>query len=140
LEVFELKTELPDGAQKGKNYMKEFTQYSSVEDVIRDLITEGIFPRNRKVRAAFPRLGPTPQRDHIKRLKAAILDRMTEASRDLLPALSQVRLYRAVRGDNHPVEYEIAIRDLIEERRITKQRLETGQRSRPAILFHLFEF
>jgi len=120
--------------------MKEYAQYSSVEEVVRALITEGIFPRNKKVRAAFPNLGPTPHRDHIKRLKVAILEKITEASLATLPALSQVRLYRAVRGDNHPVEYEIAIRDLIEERKITKQRLETGQRSRPAIIFHLFEF
>jgi hypothetical protein len=120
--------------------MKEYTQYSSIEEIVQALITEGIFPRNRKVRALFPNLGDTPQRRYVERLKTTILEAMEEAKRFKFPGLSQVKLYRAVRGDNHQAEYKIAIHELVEERKITKQRLETGQRSRPAVIFHLFEF
>ncbi len=120
--------------------MKELTQYASLEEVVSDLIKEGVFPRNKKVRDMFPGIGARRRRSHVNRLKIAILEKMVAAHQGMVPALSQAKLYRAVRGDNYPVDYEIAVRDLIEERKITKQRLETGQRSRPAILFHLFEF
>lgn len=118
--------------------MREFSQYASAEEFINDLIADGIFPRNRKVRAAFPGLVSAPKPKHAERLKTAIVAAIIEASQSLKPSMSRARLYRAVRGDNYPAEFNQALDQLILERKISAEVLQT--KGRPFTHYHLFEF
>lgn len=117
--------------------MKEFSQYTSAEEFLRDLITEGIFPRNKKVQAAFPNLAVVRPAT-VERLKVAIVDAIKNRPIDVTMSLS--RLARRVRSDNHPDEFKIAIKQLIEERKITEEKMVTGKIGRPFIHYNLFEF
>ena len=119
--------------------MKELTEYSSVEAVVQDLISEGIFPRNKKVRAAFPGIGARKKRSHVNRYKTAILDRMERAKEELVPALTRAWINRYVRGDNHPEDFKAAMQQLMDERKISETQL-WSKLSRPCLQYHLTEF
>ena len=119
--------------------MKNYSEYSSVEEVVVALIAEGIFPRNKKVRVAFPGIGARRQRDHVARLKDAILTRMQRAQESLVPDMSRAQIYHAVRGDNYPQDFNSAIDQLLTEGKITVNEL-WSKASRPTRQYHLAEF
>jgi hypothetical protein len=127
--------------------MKEFSEYASAEDLIRDFIKEGYFSRNKKLVALYPSLvARPPRKNHIgppkigqvERMRVAILEAITNKTFDVTMSLS--KLSREVRSDNHPEEFKIAIRRLIEERKIVESVMQTGKRGRPFIYYNLFEF
>jgi len=127
--------------------MKEFSQYTSVEDVVRDLIADGVFSRNRKVREMFPSVVTrSPRKNHNGPLKHSQVDRLKLAiveaikNRPLDVTMSHYKLARAVRSDNHPDEFVVAIQRLIEERKITREIMQTGKPGRPFVHYNLFEF
>jgi hypothetical protein len=127
--------------QKRRNIMKDFSQYFSLEEVFQDAISEGVFPRNRKVHKLFPGLKARPSKDHLERIKISVFERLTDAAKRDLDhrSLSLSGLRRAVRGDNYPETFELAIRELIAERKITEQKL-WGKKGRPTTYYHLYEF
>jgi hypothetical protein len=119
--------------------MKDYAEYSTVEEVVQALIVEGIFSRNKKVRAMFPGIGARKRRSHVNRYKTAILDRIARAKQDLAPDLTRARINRYVRGDNHPEDFKEAMRQLMEERKITENQF-WSKLSRPSLQYHLTEF
>jgi hypothetical protein len=118
--------------------MKNVTEYNSVEAVIQDLILEGFIPRNRKIQEAFPAVRPKTRDYHVRRIKQEIVDELTRSKEALVPSPSRARLYRVVRGDNYPAEFNAAIDQLIEERKIVAQIFQT--KGRPYTHYNLFEF
>jgi|HubBroStandDraft_2_1064218.scaffolds.fasta_scaffold75776_3 hypothetical protein len=121
--------------------MKDFSHYFSIEEVVQDLIAEGLFPRNRKVHKLFPGLKARPNKDHLERLKVSVIERVTDAAKRDLDhrSLSLTSLRRAVRGDNYPETFAQAISELLAERKISEQKL-WGKKGRPTTYYHLFEF
>ena len=59
--------------------MKDFSQYASAEEFVQDLVLDGIVPRNRKIRAAYPSVKPKFHRLYVDKLKTKILVVITEA-------------------------------------------------------------
>jgi hypothetical protein len=119
--------------------MKDYAQYSTVEEVVQDLISEGVFPRNKKVRALFPGIGARKRRSHVNRYKTAILERMARAKEELVPSLTRAWINRYVRGDNHPEDFKTAMQQLMDEQKITETQL-WSKLSRPTLQYHLTEF
>jgi hypothetical protein len=120
--------------------MKEFSQYTSVEDVVRDLIAERVFSRNKRVREMFPSVvAKPPRKNHLGPVSANRIDLLktliVEAVKDkpFLTTLSRTKLNRIVRGDNHPQEFKIAIEQLIAERKITEEKMWTKKVGRPYV-------
>lgn len=119
--------------------MKDFSEYKSAEEFVQDLVAEGVFRRTKKSQDMFPGVAPAPRANWVAKLKQDVFQEVM-TSNTVSGPISAYNLNRKVRGDNHKDEYKIAIRELIEEKKIIEQRLETGKRGRPSILYHLFEF
>jgi hypothetical protein len=119
--------------------MRDFSEYGSLQEIFEDAIAEGIFPRNRKIRKAFPGIKNNRQQsDRVERFKSEIVRVITETSLALKPALSRSRLYHAVRGDNQPQAFNAAVEQLIAEQKISAETLQT--KGRPYTHYHPFEF
>jgi hypothetical protein len=118
--------------------MKDFTQYSSIDEVVQDLIMDGLIPRNRKLQVAFPGVRPKTRDYHVNRIKTEIVRELVRTKEALVPSPSRARLYRVVRGDNYPMEFNTAIDQLIEEKKIVAQVFQT--KGRPYTHYNLFEF
>lgn len=117
--------------------MKDFSKYTSVMEVVQDLISEGVFPRNKKVRDLYPGL-VVINLDRVAKFKIDIEAAIKNKNLDV--TMSASRLARSVRSDNHPDEFKLAIKQLIEERKITEEKMVTGKIGRPFIHYNLFEF
>ncbi|MGA7854005.1 MAG: hypothetical protein WCA15_11825 [Candidatus Acidiferrales bacterium] len=126
--------------------MKDFSQYNSVEEVIQDMVLEGLIPRNRKIHKAYPSVKPAFSAYYVDKLKKRILERIAEAGGihedgSLKDGrwLSLTRICQAVRGDHYPAEFKVAIKQLVEERRISEEK-QWSQKNKPCTYYHLFEF
>ncbi len=118
--------------------MKDITQYSSVEEVVQDLILDELIPRSRKIKIAFPGVRPKTRDYHVRRMKVGILEELKRSKEALVPSPSRARLYKVVRGDNYPAEFNAAIDQLVEEKKIVPQVFQT--KGRPYTHYNLFEF
>jgi hypothetical protein len=126
--------------------MKDFSQYASAEEFVQDMVTEGLVPRNRKIRAAYPSVKPPFSRYYVDKLKDKILAAISKASGIRLDGktkdgrmLSLSNVSRTVRGDNYPAEFREALRQLVAERKISEEKL-WSEKSRPTTYYHLYEF
>jgi hypothetical protein len=119
--------------------MKELTEYSSSTAFVQALVAEGLVPRTQKLLEAYPDVKAMPKANWVRELKQDIFREIQSSNVMNAGPISGWRLTRLVRGDNHKDEFKIALHELIEDRKITKQRLETGKRGRPCFLYHLFE-
>lgn len=126
--------------------MKEFYRYNSVEEVIQDMVTEGLIPRNRKIHKAYPSVKPAFSIYYVDKLKKKIIERITEASGSREDGklkdgrqLSLTRLYQTVRGDNYPDEFKVALQQLIAERAIREEKL-WSKKNKPCTYYQLFDF
>ena len=126
--------------------MKDFSRYNSLEEIFQDAVLEGLFPRNRKIRAAYPSIKPRFSRAYVDKLKLKILDAIRIASGIREDGkskdgrrLSLSNINRTVRGDNYPVEFKEALRQLLSEKKITEEKL-WSDKSKPCTYYHLYEF
>ncbi len=126
--------------------MRDFSQYSSAEEFVQDLVTEGVVPRNKNIQKLFPAVKPRFSRYYVDKLKIKILEVVKAGSginedgttKDHR-LLSRTNLGRAVRGDNYPVEFKAALEQLVAERKIKEEKL-WSQKNKPCTYYHLFEF
>lgn len=126
--------------------MKEFLQYSSIEEVIQDMVIDGLIPRNRKIHKAYPFVKPAFSIYYVDKLKKKILDRITEASGSREDGklkdgrqLSLTRLCQYVRGDHYPAEFKVALQQLVSEHKIREEKL-WSKKNKPCTYYHLFDF
>jgi len=118
--------------------MKEFSEYKSLEeiepDMAVDLVRRGLMKYTQEGKKIFPRL---PSQKKIGRFMEGIVKAITEAP---MGKVKSNVLSRMVRSDNFPDEYKIAIRRLIEDRKIREEKLVTGDIGRPCVYYYLWEF
>jgi hypothetical protein len=120
--------------------MKDFTEYSSIEEIVSDLIQEGVVTRNKKVKAMFAGIGARRRRCYTNSMKKAILENIEKTRNpQFFGAMTRAKIYRAVRGDNHPQDFEAAMSQLLAENKIKEEKLWT-KAPRPTLQYHLVEF
>jgi hypothetical protein len=120
--------------------MKDFTEYSSIEEIVSDLIQEGLVTRNKKIKAAFASIGARCRRNYTDSLKTRILENIKNAQRpDRFGVMTRSKIYKMVRGDNHPQDFEAAMNQLLAENKIKEEKLWTDA-PRPTLQYHLVEF
>lgn len=121
--------------------MKDFAEYKSLEECVVDLIKEDYFRRNKRILTLFPNLpaSKAPRQDYVELFKKKIVEKIATYGAGQ-GRISANTLRHSLRGDNHADEYKIAIRRLIEERKIVETKLQTGKIGRPTIEYTLWEF
>lgn len=110
--------------------MKDLSEYKTMDDVVFDLVREGVV-----MRPSAHVIEKRKQRVEIYRTK--ILDYVTE--RSSTTNVEGWRMQRAIRPDTHFEDYQAALQSLINEGTITEEKQITGRRGRPAVYYRLFE-
>jgi hypothetical protein len=117
--------------------MKEFSEYSSVGEVILDASAEGLIRYTKAGKLVLPERPHRPNASWVEKFLTAIVEKIAKSPGGKVNAGMMMKM---LRGDNHSVEFNIAIRRLIEERKIIQEKFVTKNIGRPCVYYRLWQF
>ena len=116
--------------------MKEFSEYKTAVEFFKDAAAEGLI-RIKPAGRNYFQIPKLPSECMIKKFQVGILEKIVASP---MGKISRSTLYRLHRADNHSDEFGIAIRRLIDEKKIREEKLITGEIGRPCVNYYLYEF
>lgn len=117
--------------------LKDYSEYKSADEVILDAAARGWIHYTKEGKLNLPERPRKINQERVTVFMGKIVEAITESA---FGKVKSSKLMKMLRQDNYPDEYKIAIRRLIEERKIREEKLVTGDIGRPSVYYYLFEF
>ncbi len=117
--------------------MKELSEYKTVDEVVLDLVGEGLIQYTKAGHAVLP---VKPRKINQERVENFMLRIVEIIARSPDGKVKSGLMMKMLRGDNHQDEFAIAVRRLTEGRKISVEKMVTKDLGRPCVYFRLYEF
>lgn len=116
--------------------MKEFSEYKTGDEYVLDLAAEGLIQYTKAGKLVLPVRPHRPNKGIIEKFMLGIVDAIARSPHGKVLSGAMMKM---LRGDNHPNEFKIASRLLVEDRKIVVSKYVTANVGRPCVYYTLWE-